>query len=322
MIDSNISFTQRIKEELVTIPFEGELIRAVLSSFAKLSGRISIQNRTTNLVLETENAKIAKFIYLLIQKRYHVSPTFSYRKKMKFEKKISYLLQINEKADEILEDLEIDIFDNNPIKSFLKKDDMIRAYLAGAFLSSGSCNDPHSSNYHLEIATQEEEMTNYLLKLLDRNKIIRFGAKTIQRRNQHVLYIKKSDQIVNFMAYMGAAESCLTFEEIRVERDFINNDNRLQICADANYKKTTSSASRQLEDIEIIDRILGIQNLTNSKMKVLCYLRRENEDLSMQELAELLSEEIGKNVSKSNVNHLFRAIHELAVRYSGGNNED
>ena len=90
MIDSNISFTQKIKEELVTIPFEGELIRAVLSSFAKLSGRISIQNRTTNLVLETENAKIAKFIYLLIQKRYHVSPTFSYRKKMKFEKKISY----------------------------------------------------------------------------------------------------------------------------------------------------------------------------------------------------------------------------------------
>ena len=67
MIDSNISFTQRIKEELVTIPFEGELIRAVLSSFAKLSGRISIQNRTTNLVLETENAKIAKFIYKTIK---------------------------------------------------------------------------------------------------------------------------------------------------------------------------------------------------------------------------------------------------------------
>ena len=51
-------------------------------------------------------------------------------------------------------------------------------------------------------------------------------------------------------------------------------------------------------------------------------LRRENEDLSMAELADLLSEEIGVKVSKSNVNHLFRSIHELAVRYSGGIHED
>ena len=318
MIDTNVSFTQKIKEELVTIPFDGELSKAILSSFAKLSGRITINNKKTILILETENAKIAKFIYMLIQERYHASCTFSFRKKMKFEKRISYMIQVNEKADEILEDLEIDLFDNNPVKSFLKKDDMVRAYFAGAFLSSGSCNDPHSSNYHLEISTTDEDMTKYLLKLLNRNKDVNFGAKTIQRRNQHVLYIKKSDQIVNFMAYIGATDSCLSFEEIRVERDFINNDNRLQICADANYKKTTSSASRQLEDIAIIDRVLGIHNLPNHKMKVLCYLRRENEDLSMSELADLLSEELGKPISKSNVNHLFRAIHEMAVRYSGG----
>lgn len=322
MMDSGMSFTKKIKEELVKIPFEGEHIRAVLSSFAKLSGIITIKNKETNLVLETENAKIAKFIYLLIQKRYGVLPTFSYRRKMKFDKKISFLLQINDKADEILDDLEIDIFDNNPVKSFLKKDDMVRAYFVGAFLATGSCNDPHSSNYHLEISSQEEEIVNYLLKLLLRNKQIRFNAKTIQRRKQFVLYIKKSDQIVNFMAYIGASDSCLAFEEIRVERDFINNDNRLQICVDANYKKTTSSALKQLEDIAIIDRVLGIHNLNNQKMKILCYLRRENEDLSMSELAELLGQELNISVSKSNVNHLFRAIHDLAKRYGGAANED
>lgn len=321
MIDSRISFTQRIKEELASIPFEGEYIRAILGAFAKLSGRISINNKGTNLVLETENAKIAKFIYLLIQKRYDVLPTFSYRKKMKFDKKISFLLQINDKADEILSDLEIDIFDNNPIKSYLKKDDMVRAYFVGAFLATGSCNDPHSSNYHLEISSQEEELIKYLLKLLSRNKLVRFNAKMIQRRNQYILYIKKSDQIVNFMAYIGASESCLAFEEIRVERDFINNDNRLQICADANYKKTTSSAAKQLEDIAIIDRVVGIHNLNNQKMKILCYLRRENEDLSMSELADLLGQELNISVSKSNVNHLFRAIHDLAKRYGGVKDE-
>ncbi len=321
MIDSRISFTKRIKEELAAIPFEGEYIRAILGAFAKLSGRISINNKGTNLILETESAKIAKFIYLLIQKRYNVLPTFSYRRKMKFDKKISFLLQINDKADEILSDLEIDIFDNNPMRSYLKKDDMVRAYFVGAFLATGSCNNPHSSNYHLEISSQEEEMIKYLLKLLSRNKLVRFNAKMIQRRNQYVLYIKKSDQIVNFMAYIGASESCLAFEEIRVERDFINNDNRLQICADANYKKTTSSALKQLEDIAVIDRVVGIHNLSNQKMKILCYLRRENEDLSMSELADLLGQELNTSVSKSNVNHLFRAIHDLAKRYGGVKDE-
>lgn len=317
-----ISFTQMIKEEIASHSYEGESARAILSAFVHLNGRMTIQNRKTILTLETENAKIAKLFYLILQQRYAVSPTFAFRKQMQFEKKITYHLQIEEKVEAILDDLEIRLYDSNVTKSFLKAEENIPFFMMGAFLAGGSCNHPQSSHYHLEIATHEENLAKYLLKLLERNKAAVFGAKCIQRRNQYVVYMKKSDQIVNFVAYIGASDCCLMFEEIRVERDFINNTNRWQICVNANYKKTTDSAKHQLEDIAIIDQKLGIQNIANHKMKILCLLRKENEDASMLELAQLLSEEMETKISKSNINHLFRSIHDLAKRLGGTKNDD
>ena len=52
----------------------------------------------------------------------------------------------------------------------------------------------------------------------------------------------------------------------------------------------------------------------NVKKELLCYLRMENKELSLVELAELMSEELGQNITKSNVNHLFRSLHELYIK--------
>ena len=317
MNEPTLSFTQEIKEELASLPREEEEKRAILSAFCAMNGRIVIQNKHTILILENENAKVVKYLYLLIQERYQVTPSIAYRRKIRFDKKTCFTLKIEEKVDAILDDLEISIYQQQVERTFVKKDNVVRAFLAGAFLAGGSCNAPQSSNYHLEIASSNEEMSKYILKLLEKVKTMQFKVKMITRRNHFVVYIKKSDQIVNFIAYIGASNSCLTFEEVRVERDFINNDNRLQICTYANYQKTASSAKRQLEEIEVIEKSLGIMNIQNEKMKILCLLRKENEDASMQELADLLEKEIGKFVSKSSINHLFRAIHELADQYRG-----
>lgn len=316
-MQTSISFTQMIKEEIASHSYEGENAKAFLSAFIHLNGRMTIQDKKTLLFLETENAKIAKLLYLMLQQRYQVSLTFIYRKQMQFEKKTTYRLKIEEKVEDILEDLEIQLYDTNLTKSFLKNEENIPFFFMGAFLAGGSCNHPQSSHYHLEIAVHDEDMAKYLLKMLEKNKRIDFAAKEIKRRNQYIVYIKKSDQIANFMAYIGASNSCLFFEEVRVERDYYNNTNRMQICVMANYKKTTDSAKHQLEDIAMIEERLGIQNIANQKIKILCLLRKENEDASMVELAQLLGEEMKMKISKSNINHLFRSIHELAQRLGG-----
>jgi len=107
-----------------------------------------------------------------------------------------------------------------------------------------------------------------------------------------------------------------------VARDFRNNDNRWQICENANMNKTVAASDKQIEEIKIIDRVVGIDHLPNEKMKLLCQLRLANDGASMVELAEKMSETLGLMVSKSNVNHLFRAIHEMAKRYEGVGSHD
>ena len=83
----------------------------------------------------------------------------------------------------------------------------------------------------------------------------------------------------------------------------------------ANYEKTAQAALKQVSDIKIIDKVLGIDNVQNKKQQILMRLRLENEDLTLLELANKMSEITGEEISKSNINHLFRAIHNQAERY-------
>ena len=67
---------------------------------------------------------------------------------------------------------------------------------------------------------------------------------------------------------------------------------------------------------EIDDSVQLIDNLGNIKERELCHLRLENEAASLQELADMMSEKFKKTITKSNINHLFRSIHEFYLRFS------
>jgi DNA-binding protein WhiA len=82
-----------------------------------------------------------------------------------------------------------------------------------------------------------------------------------------------------------------------------------------NYHKTVAKAEEQVKDIQLIDKWLGIKNIGNEKIRELCFLRISNKDATYSELANLLTKKIGKTVSKSNVNHLFIKIKEMAKGY-------
>ena len=145
------------------------------------------------------------------------------------------------------------------------------------------------------------------------------SPKITKRRDRYVIYFKKSDQISNFLIMIGAANCCIEFENQRAYRDFTNNTNRLTNLDVANMNKTTEVALRQIEEIKYIDDVLGIHNFHNPKKELLCYFRLDNESLSMSDLADKLSEELGIKITKSNVNHLFRDLHALYVKLKGKN---
>jgi DNA-binding protein WhiA len=107
-----------------------------------------------------------------------------------------------------------------------------------------------------------------------RHRSVRLEPKMTKRRNQHVIYLKKSTNR-RFFDLIGATDATLEFESVRVARDFSNSDNRWQICETANMEKTIKAASKQLEDIKFLDRLIGLEHLPNPKLVALAHLRLE-----------------------------------------------
>lgn len=313
-MQAKVSFTQKVKEELCSLSFSDEHLRAFLAAFIKVNGSLTFGNKKSQIILKTENAKIAKFIYQSIDRIYGIVPRFSYSKTMSFKKRISYSVIIDE-GDYIIDDLEISFIEGKIAKNIVANDDMISGYVAGAFLAAGSVNSPKNSNYHLEIALNDENYAKWFSKLLLKYKGTEFNPRITKRRNNSVVYLKKAQQVVDFLSMMGATNSTLEFESIRIDREFSSIGNRLQNLDSANYTKTLSASDKQIQDIKIIDKVLGIKNVQNIKQRELMKIRLEHDDLTLYELSQELSKVLDEPISKSNINHLFRAIHKVAERY-------
>lgn len=185
----------------------------------------------------------------------------------------------------------------------LENENNLKALVRGAFLGSGSINNPEKE-YHLEILFLIEENLNFIKNILTKFDI---NLKTIQKKKNYALYIKDSDEISKFLAFIGASKSVLKFEEIRVVRETKNNVNRIVNCETANINKTIKAAVTQKEAIMYLKQINKFNNLPEN-LKEIAELRVNNPDKSIKELGELLLKPIGK----SGVNHRLKKIIQIA----------
>ena len=313
------SFTREVKEELCSNEYPSQdRLRALLAAYIRINGSLVFRDKKSYLSLSSENAKISAFIYKTLNDIYKSDARLIYETKTNLGKNRIYTIEIQEASETILEDLDISFLEGKISKNIVRNDDTISGYLAGAFLASGSVNSPATSNYHLEIALNSENYAKWLSKLFSKYKNSDIEPKIVKRREQFVIYFKKSDQISNFLIMIGAVSSCLEFEDARMNRDLVNSQNRLTNMDTANMKKIYETGLRQVEEIKLLDKVVGIENIENSKIRLLCSLRLENESASLVDLAILMSEKLGKDITKSNINHLFRSIHEMYQRYSNG----
>ena len=134
----------------------------------------------------------------------------------------------------------------------------------------------------------------------------------MKRKENYVVYIKEGEQIVDVLNIIGAHQALLKLEDIRVLKDIRNNINRLVNCETANLGKTINASVKQIENIEIIDKYMGLNKLSNNLREV-AELRLENFDASLKEIGLMLDPPVGK----SGINHRFRKIEELADKLKG-----
>ena len=304
------------KEEIAGHDFPTDLQRSFLSGFAKTGGSMRLGEHGSELDLSSESARIAKTLYLMAGKRYGGTPHFAYSRSFGRGKKTRFHVLIPN-ADQVLEDLHVDFLSGKIDPSVVSGDEEARCYLSGAFLASGSVNDPASSNYHLEIAVSSASYAKWLCHLVNKVLNHHFTAKVSARRNQWIVYMKRSDQISEFLVLIGATEACLQFESTRIDREEINIENRLGNLDAANMSKTLATGKKQVEQIEFLLQGRGFEVFPNDKFRSLMKLRLSHPEASLGELAELLSDELSATVSKSNVNHLFRSLNELYEKEGG-----
>lgn len=305
-----VSFAQLAKEEAAKAPRSDEEKRSLLSAFLRINGYLRLSGGSSGLELASESASIAKLIYQYLHELYGVEPHFAYTRSAGFLKRVSYHVLIDKEAEDILSDVGVDYFAPSFPKALLATPAEEAAYLCGAFLAAGSVNNPRSTNYHLEIALADESYAKALSKEWNKVAAHQFNSKIIARRKAWVVYLKRSDEIANFLILIGAKSACLQFENIRVDRDFANVDNRLRNIDSANFSKTVKASERQAKEIHYFVDLLGWERIENPKLKALMRLRLAHPDANLEELAQLLSREFNTTISKSNVNHLFRYLDE------------
>lgn len=307
-----ISFSRAVKEEVVFNDFNECCSKAMLCAIIKINGTLSLSNQGLSLTIRTENAKIASKIHKMLKEIYAPTIEFLVSRKMKLKKNNVYIVKVS-KAREILDDLSLMDgfgFQEIPDKRILEKDCCKRAYLAGAFLSSGSVNPPDTSNYHLEISFSEEASAHFIQELMNTFDL---NAKCIQRRNRHVVYLKSSEKIGDFMRCIGASQSVMHFETTRIDRNMSNTVNRWNNCDIANEMKSITTANKHIQDIHIIEMFLGIDMLDDKTQKV-ARVRLEYPEASLIELASHYHEETGETISKSGLHHRLKKIHNEAER--------
>ena len=184
-----------------------------------------------------------------------------------------------------------------------QKEELLKSIIRGAFLGSGSVNNPESK-YHLEIILSTEANADKVISILSGFTIT---AKKLERKNGYGVYIKDGEEISKLLALIGANSGVLKFEEIRVLRDMKNNINRKVNCETANLNKTVNAAVKQIEAIKMLQKTKEFDKLPEN-LKEVARIRIENPDASLQELGQMLSEPIGK----SGVNHRLNKIIESA----------
>lgn len=303
-----MSFASQTKKELTQLPIRDCCGRAELSALARMNGTVQFGGQKFSLDIVTENAAIARRIYLLIKQLYQLHAELLVRKKMRLKKNNVYVVRLSHGAKELLQQLGImkdGSFYDGVDPDVVKKSCCKRAYLRGAFLAGGSVNHPESTNYHLEIFTSYQEHCEALGELANHFDL---NARCIERKKGYVMYMKEGEKITEFLNIIGAHQALLYFEDVRIVKDMRNSVNRLVNCETANLNKTVDAAMKQIENIRLIEKEIGLDQLPD-RLREVAEMRLKHPDINLKELGEMLPS--GK-VSKSGINHRLRKIQEIA----------
>jgi DNA-binding protein WhiA len=306
-------YSQEIKP-CCYLPFLSGVIRGVSELVFTNKGFAMCFQSTDDELIEL----ISKIVDKLCNEKFVVEKTYLDKG---YTKGDYYTLYVPaEFASDLLEKCNIvqnkcEFVDNIP-KEFISKSCCRASFLKGLFLSCGTLSTPPEvdsgangktkSGYHLEFILNSDLINEDIKKLIVKHaqieeNLIRF------RTERSGIYLKNAEAICNLLASMGSSNGVLIIQQIITSREVKNQVNRVNNFDLANINKTVNACENQLEAINYIECTVGLDTMQPT-IKEVCYLRKNNPDASLNELAELCV----PPSTKSCMNHRLRKVVEIA----------
>ena len=283
-----MSFSSEVKAELAkNISSARHCQLAELAAMLHFCGQYGRgADGTFTIGFQTENEAVVRKGFTLLKKTFNINTDV-----LLTEKEMQALMQKVGNLEE-------------PVTGLLLKNTCCqRAFLRGAFLSVGSISDPEKG-YHLEFVCETDRQA---LQIQEAIHSFDIEAKVVRRKKYDVVYLKEGAGIVDLLNVMGAHVSLMNLENLRIEKEMRNSINRQVNCETANITKTVNAASRQLEDIQLIQTHIGLSGLPEH-LREIALVRLTHPESSLQELGGYLNPPVGK----SGVNHRLRKLSEIA----------
>lgn len=273
-----MSFSSDVKEELARQYSKSRHCQiAELSAMIMQEGRISMEPLA--LSFDTENPVLIEKYAILMKRAFDID--------------ISKPLD-SQSCKNIIEAIQ---------GLYLEKTCCKRAFIRGAFMSSGSMTDPNKG-YHFEIVCRTPEQAARLQELM---REFETEPKVIERKNYYVVYLKEGSQIVDMLNVMEAYVSLMNLENVRILKEMRNSVNRKVNCETANISKTVNAAVKQIADIELIRDTDGLDSLP-LPLREMAMVRLEYPEAPLKDLGKYMDPPVGK----SGINHRLRKLAAVA----------
>lgn len=301
-----MSFSNDVKNELSRIETNDSCCdKAELLGLLRMSGAIIIRGSNVGIHFSTENAALARRVLQLLKSNYQVQTEVVITRSRRLKKNNRYQVRVipAPQVSKALTELQLLSVESDLKNPLLNNHCCKRTFLRGAFLGGGSISRP-SSDYHLEMVTGNEDFAHSIIKVMHSFSL---KAKLTDRKNDFIVYLKDGESITKFLSVIGAHNSMMDFENVRIVKEMRNNVNRVVNCETANLNKVVKAAVRQINCIKYIEQHLGLNQLPQA-LQDTARLRLEYPDASLNELVEYSG-----GIGKSGINHRLKKLQEMAV---------
>lgn len=319
-----MSFTTDVKNEILDGLCESDC--CVLSSICaciNTIGSLEINHSGKTFSVKTDNESLLTKLQMLIEKLYG-----KIGQELTIESKVQGKIVLNELVvpvkigSRVLVDCGILKLDDGNNWTLVKgidhhliiEDCCKKAYIKMAFLCIGNISVPRAdasqdnkrSGYHFELEFTNNEQAKAVSNLLGE---FGFMTRKVERGDKFVVYMKDSESIGDFLAFIGATKCYLEFQDEVVKREVRNSINRQSNCISANIGKTVNASLVQMKAIAVIEQTIGIDSLPED-LREIVNLRKNNPDSSLSKLIELFDNKL----TKSGLNYKLKRLVEIAEK--------